>query len=115
MQIDQERVQFIRGILVSLASCGQTITYEELRRLSRLSMEMVGTYLGEARSVLRSDEPDFCAVVIGRDGQPGHGFGHLTADTFLAEQQRVFRYWKERRALDNEPFAKKYGDRPSIP
>ena len=94
---------------------GATITYEELRRLTRLNLEQLGTYLGEARSVLQSGEPDFCAVAIKNAGQPGTGFGHLSATEWEAELQRVFHYWKDRRSNNNDPFVNIHGALPSVP
>ncbi len=115
MTVNQDKVRFLRGILVAYASIGATITYEELRRLTRLTLEQLGAYLGEARSVLRTGEPDFCAVAIKTAGQPGAGFGHLTTDQWEAELQKVFQYWKDRRTNNNDPFVSIHGALPSVP
>jgi hypothetical protein len=115
MTINQDKVQFLRGVLVAHASMGSTITYEELRRLARLTLEQLGDYLNEARSVLQAGEPDFCAVAIKNSGQPGTGFGHLTAVQWEAELKKVFQYWKDRRSSNNGPFASIHGALPSVP
>jgi len=115
MKINQDKVQFLRGILIAHASMGATITYEELRRLARLTLEQCGPYLEEARSVLRPGEPDFCAVAIKTAGQPGTGFGHLSLAQWEAELQKVFQYWKDRRANNNDPFVNIHGALPPIP
>lgn len=115
MTINDDKVQFLRGVLIAHASMGATITYEELRRLTRLNLEQLGAYLGAARSVLQTGEPDFCAVAIKNAGQPGTGFGHLSAAEWEAELEKVFKYWKDRRANNNGPFAQLHGSLPSVP
>ena len=74
--LDEGRVRFLRGVLAALASTGQVVTYDEIRRLCRLSQEQCGEYLGEARNrMLAASQPDFCAVVVNSSGSPGEGWG----------------------------------------
>lgn len=62
----------------AFASNGQTVHYDEIRRLCRLSQEQLGAYLEEARrAMVDAGQPDFCSIVsvkqAGRatDGQRG--------------------------------------------
>lgn len=113
MNIDNERVVFLRGLLVAFASNGQLVNYDDVRRLCRLSDEQMGTYLNHARKGLAEGEPDFCAIVVKTKGQPGEGWGEPAA---WAEQvQKSHRFWVDRRRLDNSEFEKLYGHLPAIP
>jgi len=109
----QEKVLYILGVLIATASKGDTITYDELRRLARLSDRQLGTYLGTTRGLLKHGEPDLCAVVIKDVGTPGWGWGNLAQ--WQAALASVHAYWQDRRQLDNGPFAAKHGDVPSVP
>ena len=108
-----EKTLFILGVLIATASKGDTITYDEVRRLSRLSDRQLGTYLGMVRQLLQKGEPDLCAVVVKDIGTPGIGWGNLV--NWQNELRMVHSYWMDRRALDNTPFATKHGDVPSVP
>lgn len=112
-EFDQERLWFLRGALAALASSGQVVHYDELRRLCRFSREQMGAYLGEARRMLREDEPDFCAIVVNDGGWPGQGFG--TLDDWPAALRAAHRYWQGRRQQDNTAFVNSQGDLPSVP
>jgi len=112
-EIDQERLWFLRGVLAALASSGQVVHYDEVRRLCRLNQEQLGDYLGAARGTQRDDEPDFCAVVVNEGGWPGDGFGPLPA--WPAELRDAHNYWRDRRAMDNSEFVKEWGGLPTLP
>lgn len=75
MRVDRDKVLYLRGLLVAFASNGQLINYDEIRRLTRLSDEQVGTYLDEARKALADGEPDFCSIVVKTDWQAWSGLG----------------------------------------
>jgi hypothetical protein len=111
--IDDERLWFLRGILAALASSGQVVHYDEIRRLTRLSQEQVGEFLGAARAAQRPGDPDFCAIVVNEGGWPGQGFGPL--DEWPAQLRDAHNYWRARRELDNADFRKAWGHLPSLP
>ncbi len=120
MTIDEHRLAFLKGVLAATASNGQIITYSQLRRLCRLSMEQVGAYLGEARRrVLSAEQPDFCAIVVGDDGSPGSGWfdphANATSQRWAAEVQRVHAFWRDRKSLDNTAFEAAHGGLPAEP
>lgn len=120
MTIDEHRLAFMKGVIATSASNGQLITYSQIRRLCRLSMEQVGAYLGEARRrVLLAGQPDFCAIVVGDDGTPGQGWfdPHVgaTSRSWAAEVQRVHAFWRDRRCFDNTAFEAAYGELPAEP
>ena len=110
---DSDKVQFLRGLLAAFASNGQLVTYDEIRRLCRLSDEQLGEYLGAARDGRGPDEPDFCAVVVQTAGKPGRRWGEPAA--WAAEVQRAHRFWSDRRRLDNSEFEQAYGGLPTMP
>ncbi len=120
MTIDEHRLAFLKGVLATTASNGQIITYSQLRRLCRLSMELVGVYLGEARRrVLLAGQPDYCAIVVGDDGTPGSGWfdPHVSATSqrWAEEVQRVHAFWRDRKSLDNTAFEAAHGGLPAEP
>lgn len=120
-EIDLHRLAFLRGVLAAFASTGQTVTYDEIRRLCRFNDEQLGTYLGQARRPLtKAEQPDFCAVVIGdTTGWPGPRWSDNVDGTdpaeWAQELRRAHRFWKDRRNLDNPAFRKKWGKLPTIP
>lgn len=111
--IDSERLWFLRGVLAGLASSGQVAHYDEIRRLCRMSREQLGEYLGAARASQRPDEPDFCSVVVKDGGWPGVGFGPL--DSWPTKLRAAHNYWRDRRAMDNDDFRRKWDQLPSLP
>lgn len=113
VQFDQERIQFLRGLLVALASSGQVIHYDEVRRMCRLNNTQVGEYLDAARQTLEVGEPDFCALVVNDGGWPGDGFGELA--NWPSQLREVHRYWRDRRRFDNPEFEMEWGRLPSLP
>lgn len=113
MEIDDNRLWFLRGVLAATASNRQTITYDEVRRLCRLNDEQLGTFLGKARKILDENEPDFCAIVVKTSGVPGELWGDPTEGPI--EAIRAHQYWQDRRNMDNEPFEERYGSLPSVP
>lgn len=113
MNIDSEKVIFLRGLLVAFACGGQLINYDEVRRLCRLNDEQMGTYLNAARKGRAEGEPDFCAIVVKTSGTPGPGWGDL--DGWAREVQKVHRFWADRKRLDNKDFEEHYGSLPAIP
>ena len=113
MDSERDKVSFISGLLVAFASNAQVINYDEIRRLSRLHDEQLGTYLDAARKGLDEGEPDFCAIVVKTAGKPGLGWGD--AEIWHKEVQRVHRFWADRRRLDNKDFEACHGKLPAIP
>ena len=113
MKVDENKLWFLRGVLVATCSNRQTITYDEVRRLCRLNDEQLGTYLGKAREILNEDEPDYCAVVVRTSGVPGEGWGN--PDEGPAESVKAHQYWQDRRHLDNKDFKEIYGSLPTVP
>ncbi|MEZ4447552.1 MAG: hypothetical protein R3B72_51220 [Polyangiaceae bacterium] len=112
--MDQMRVQFMKGVLAALASTGQVVTYDEIRRLCRLAQEQCGEYLGEARkAMVGAGQPDFCAVVVGASGTPGSGWG--SADEWAQALRQAHEFWSDRRRMDNAEFRDKYGALPVEP
>jgi len=120
MSIDEHRVAFLRGVLAALASTGQVVHYDEIRRLCRLAQEQLGTYLGEARKLsVAAGQPDFCSVVVKDAGWPGDGFAHPAPQTDPVAWAKALRsaheYWRDRRFMDNTEFGAKYGALPAVP
>ena len=113
MKIDAEKVAFLRGLLVAFASNGQLVNYDEVRRLCRLNDEQMGGYLGAARTGRSDGEPDFCAFVVKTAGKPGDKWGDV--ENWAAEVQKAYRFWADRKKLDNTAFQDKYGHLPAIP
>ena len=113
MKVDREKTAFLRGLLAGFASSAQIVTYDEVRRLCRLSDEQLGSYLDDARKGRADGDPDFCAIVVKTGGMPGPGWGDL--GKWAKEAQRVHRYWGDRRRLDNPEFQKRYKRLPAIP
>jgi hypothetical protein len=113
MNVDNEKVLFLRGLLVAFASNGQIVNYDDVRRLCRLNDEQMGTYLNHARKGLAENEPDFCAIVVKTKGKPGEGWGDPAA--WVEQVQKSHRFWSDRRKLDNGEFEERYGKLPAIP
>ena len=113
MVTKDQKIWFLRGILVALAVVGHELTYDQLRRIMRLSDRQVGPYLGSARAWLLPSEPDVCASIVKSLGTPGAGWGQVAS--WAAELQRVRDYWQDRAKLDNEDFRAKYRALPSLP
>jgi hypothetical protein len=111
--LDWEKVAFIRGLLAAFASNGQLVSYDEVRRLSRLNDEQMGKYLGAARRARAEGEPDFCAVVVGARGTPGDEWGDLA--NWPKECQRAHKFWADRKRMDNSEFEAIHGRLPAIP
>jgi len=108
-----EKVWFLRGILVALAVVGHELTYDQIRRIMRLSDRQVGAYLGEARSILQPGEPDFCASVVKSLGTPGAGWGNVAQ--WASELLKVRSFWRDRAEKDNGDFTNLYQSLPSVP
>ncbi len=120
MVIDEHRVAFLRGVLAALASTGQVVHYNEVRRLCRLAQEQLGTYLGEARQLsVEAGQPDFCAIVVKDAGWPGDGFAHPAPKTDAVAWAKALReahtFWRDRRLMDNDEFSAKHGGLPAVP
>lgn len=113
MKVGENKLWFLRGVLVATCSNRQTITYDEVRRLCRLNDEQLGTYLGEARQLLREDEPDYCAVVVKTKGVPGESWGDPKEGP--GQAIKAHQYWQDRRHHDNQDFTEIYGSLPSVP
>ena len=113
MKVDNNKLWFLRGVLVATASNRQTITYDELRRLCRLNDEQLGTYLGKARQILNENEPDYCSVVVKTTGMPGEGWGDQEEGP--TEAIKAHQFWQDRRHLDNKRFEDIYGFLPRVP
>ncbi|GAB5537844.1 MAG: hypothetical protein Rubg2KO_40930 [Rubricoccaceae bacterium] len=118
--IDPNRLAFLQGVLAALASNGQTIHYNEIRRLCRLNQEQLGTYLGEARRrMLEAGQPDFCSVVVRDAGWPGDGWAAGPSGTDPREWAKALRlahtYWRDRRRMDNPEFESAHGALPEVP
>lgn len=112
--IDPNRLTFMQGVLAALASTGQVIHYDELRRLCRLSREQVGEYLGEARrELIAAGQPDFCAVVVNDGGWPGDGWGDLAS--WPKHLRDAHNFWRDRRTFDNGDFQERHGALPAVP
>jgi len=105
-----EKVWFLRGLLIATAMLGETLTYDQVRRLCRLSDRQVGTMLGKARAGRPAGSPDFCAVVQKSIGSPGKGWGDIKL--WIAELKRVHSFWQDRAELDNNEFFVKHGVLP---
>jgi hypothetical protein len=111
--LEPERVAFLQGLLVALASCGQIIDYEELRKLSRCPQEHFTAYLEAARAPLQeSRQPDVCAIVITGAGLPA-GFRDL--EVWEDELEQVHTYWVDVRNLTPEEFTAAHGSLPALP
>lgn len=113
VNLDRERVMFLKGVLATLSSNRQLTNYDEIRRLCRLSDEQVGAYLDAARADRKESEPDFCSIVVKTAGKPGLGWGN--AEEWAAEVQRAHRFWADRRRMDNSEFETCHGVLPSVP
>jgi len=118
--LDEKRIVFLRGVLAALASSGQVVHYDEIRRLCRLNQEQVGEYLDAARSgLLDAEQPDFCAIVVNDRGWPGDGWAKdgkgTNPEEWAIELRRSHLYWQDRRAMDNGPFENKYKSLPTFP
>jgi len=111
--IDDERIWFLRGALAALASTGQVVHYNEIRRLCRFAQEQLGTALGAAREGLSPDEPDFCAIVVNDGGWPGTGFGQL--ERWPADLRKAHSFWRDRRQMDNTEFQQGGRSLPTFP
>jgi hypothetical protein len=112
--MDPNRIWFLRGLLAAFASDAKAIDYEEIRRLGRFNKEQLGEYLNAARQGLRDNEPDFCSIVVGRVSEEvGHNWGDVP--NAPAAREAAFRYWHDRRQLDNQPFTAQYGALPMFP
>ena len=112
-QVLERKVWFLRGLLVGLASSGQVVHYDEMRRLCRMNDTQLGTYLGEARKGLPSNEPDFCAVVVNDSGTSGPGWGN--AKDWAEALRAAHRWWRDRRFMDNTAFETAHGELPLFP
>lgn len=108
-----EKVNFVRGILIFAASHGMLVSYDELRRLARLCDRQLGSYLGQVRTNLAPGEPDLCAVVVGVNGTPGVSWGNLA--NWSQELRRVFTFYGDRRTFDNTEFQARHGMLPTLP
>ena len=120
INVDPNRLAFLRGVLATLASNGQVVHYDEIRRLCRLNHEQLGAYLGAARGpVLASDQPDFCATVVNNEGWSGSGWSQGAAGTDPREWAKALRraheFWRDRRRMDNTEFEAKHGALPAVP
>ena len=120
MKLDENRVAFLRGLLAAFASNGQTVHYDEIRRLCRLSQEQLGAYLEEARrAMVDAGQPDFCSIVVRKAGWPGDAWATGPHGTDPREWARALRlgheYWRDRRQLDNTEFRQKHGELPKVP
>ena len=109
--LDPNRVIFLRGVLAALASSGQVVHYNEIRRLCRFKQEQLGEYLDAARSGLaEAGQPDFCAIVVNDSGLPGEGWAGdgdgVDSRTWAEELRKVHRFWRDRRAMDNGDFVR---------
>lgn len=113
MDPNDHRIWFLRGVLAALASTRQTITYDELRRLCRLSDEQLGAFLNEVRRPLEAREPDLCSIVVKSNGTNGGFWGD--PDDSPQEALHCHQFWQDRRGLDNDAFQRKWGRMPSIP
>lgn len=120
MAVDPYRLAFLRGVLAALASNGQVVHYEEVRRLCRLNKEQMGEYLGEARArLVEAGQPDFCAVVVREDGLPGAGWqqalDHVDPATWSRGLAAAHRFWRDRRLQDNGEITQNHGQLPVEP
>ena len=113
MKINSEKVAFLRGLLAAFASNGQLVNYDEVRRLCRLNDEQMGAHLGRARQSRADNEPDFCSFVVKTKGKPGEKWGDEAE--WAREVQRAYRFWADRKNLDNDGFKKRYGILPTYP
>lgn len=113
--IDERKLFFLRGVLAALASNGQLVHYDEVRRLCRLNKQMMARYLGAARKPQHSDEPDFCSIVVNSSGEPGDGWWRDDVAAWAAEARRAHVYWASRRRLDNPQFRAKHKRLPTLP
>lgn len=118
--VDPNRLAFLQGMLAAFASNGQTVHYNEVRRLCRLNQEQLGTYLGAARQkMLAEGQPDFCSIVVRDSGWPGDGWADGLQGTDPREWARALRqaqiYWSDRRRLDNPKFEEKHSVLPEVP
>ena len=112
VEIEAERLWFIRGIMAALASSGQVVDCEEIARLCRLSGEQVRAYLRAAGRGQYEDEPDFSDIVLSEGGSPREGMDPREWSARLHDAQR---YWRDRRSLDDESFKREWGDTPTFP
>jgi hypothetical protein len=108
-----EKVWFLRGLLVGVAMVGREVTYDQVRRLVRLSDRQVGEYLNAARQILLPGEPDVCASVVKTTGGVGKGFGPESQR--VAELLKARAYWQDRAELDNADFVSAHQTLPSLP
>lgn len=112
--IDPNRLAFLKGVLAALASSGQVVHYDEIRRLCRLNQELLGAYLGMAREHLVAEgQPDYCAIVVRSEGTPGEGWGGL--DAWAKSLRDTHKFWRDRRFLDNQEFEDEHGSLPIEP
>lgn len=119
-ELDPERVAFLRGVLAAFSAMGRVATYDEIRRVCRLNMTQVGSYLGAARRpYTAADQPDFCSHVVGRTkGYPGKSFfdaGATDLGKWAVELRKSQEFWSDRLQVDNDEFVKKWGDVQAFP
>jgi hypothetical protein len=118
--IDENRLAFLRGVLAAIASSGQVVHYDEIRRLCRLSKQQLGAYLGEARKrMIAAGQPDFASIVVNDGGWPGDRWSQAAAGTdprqWAKELRKTHRFWQDRRRLDNHEFKRVWKDLPEEP
>jgi hypothetical protein len=111
--LDPERVSFLQGLLVGLASAGQIIDFEELRKLCGCSQPEFIPLLEAARAPMRAaGQPDCSAIVISSSGLPA-GFRDL--ELWDEELMRAHHYCMDLRNLTEDEFEAAHGARPAVP
>ena len=112
VEIESERLWFLRGVMAALASSGQVADFAEIRRLCRFTAEQARAYLRAAGRGQYEDEPDFRDIVLDEGGCPREGVDPRRWSARLHEAQR---YWRDRRNLDDDGFRREWGDTPTFP
>jgi hypothetical protein len=108
-----EKIWFLRGILVACAAVGHYLTYDQLRRLMRVSDQQLGQYLKEAKGKTVFGEPDISSMIIKTLGRPGYGWGDISV--WASAFEEACQYWHDRMTMDNSNFTEKYRNLPSFP
>ena len=103
---DDERVVFLRGVLVAFASNRQILPYDQARRFLGTSKQEIGSLLrSAAEPFIAAGQPDISAIVVNAAGtRTADSTGPVSAEAAAEQVRRVHDYWEARRHLDNDDF-----------
>src|SRR6266568_336649 len=112
-EIDPQRLWFLRGVLAALASSGEVVPHDEIRRLCNLDVAQAAAALKAARAGQYEDEPDFRVIVVNDAGWSGEASGPPEAwPAMLRDAQG---YWRDRRNMEDDAFRREWGHTPTFP